>query len=496
MYIMSKKNCSDIDAQAINEYKIPSIILMENAAEQIFNNIKNLANKYIIFCGNGNNGADGLAIGRKLLMNKKEVLFILINPKEKPTEEYLTNLEILRKLDAKFKVLNDIEALNNISQLIEGFDIVVDSIFGIGLHRELNDLYKGLLGIINTSNKKIISVDVPSGLDADSGKPLGAAIKAQITYTVETIKKGFIEYEALEYLGDLNVVFIGIPEKIKAEKDEHLYLLNKYDYSNRLIKRNKYGHKGNYGRSVIFAGSLGYFGAARLCTEACIRSGAGLTTLITSKEGQQLLSGSIVEGMISNFSEKEKVKSLLSQADSVAFGPGIEENDESMKLLHEIIINSPSNLVIDAGGINLLSKNKEVLLKVKDKIILTPHPGEMARLIGKDVAYINENRIKCAKEFAEKYKCIVVLKGYRTVITDGYNTYINSTGDSRMASGGMGDALTGLIAALIAQGYSNINAALLGAYIHGLAAEKAAENKYSIIASDLIEHIPNVMSTI
>ena len=496
MYIMSKKNCSNIDKQTIDEYNMPGIILMENAAEQIFRNIRTLGNRYIIFCGNGNNGADGLAIGRKLIFDNKYVLFILLKPRKNPTEEFQVNFNILKSLKVNMMIIDDIDKLDEIQHLIEDFPIVIDSIFGIGLDRKLNDFYFKIIDIINNSNKKIIAVDVPSGLDADSGRPLGSAVKAHITYTVEVIKKGFIEYSALEYLGDLKVIQIGIPENVKQANNENIYALSRESYRNKLIKRKIYGHKGNYGRAVLVAGSIGCLGAARLATESCIRSGAGLTTLITSSEGRKLLSGSLVEGMLATFEDNEKVKYLLSKADAVAFGPGIKEDEESMKLLEEIIIDSPSSIIIDAGGINLLSKNKKCLCSVKDKVILTPHPGEMARLIGKDISYVEKNRIECSRAFAKQYKCIVLLKGYNTVITDGKNVFINKTGNSKMASGGMGDTLTGIITALVAQGYSNMDATLLGAYIHGLAAEYSARDRYSIIARDLIESIPFVMGTL
>lgn len=455
-----------------------------------------MGNRYIIFCGNGNNGADGLAIGRKLIFDNKDVLFILLKPRKNPTEEFQVNFNILKSLKVNMMIIDDIDKLDEIQHLIEDFPIVIDSIFGIGLDRKLNDFYFKIIDIINNSNKKIIAVDVPSGLDADSGRPLGSAVKAHITYTVEVIKKGFIEYSALEYLGDLKVIQIGIPENVKQANNENIYALSRESYRNKLIKRKIYGHKGNYGRAVLVAGSIGCLGAARLATESCIRSGAGLTTLITSSEGRKLLSGSLVEGMLATFEDNEKVKYLLSKADAVAFGPGIKEDEESMKLLEEIIIDSPSSIIIDAGGINLLSKNKKCLCAVKDKVILTPHPGEMARLIGKDISYVEKNRIECSRAFAKQYKCIVLLKGYNTVVTDGKNVFINKTGNSKMASGGMGDTLTGIITALVAQGYSNMDATLLGAYIHGLAAEYSARDRYSIIARDLIESIPFVMGTL
>ena len=490
MYIMSKKNCSNIDKQTIDEYNMPGIILMENAAEQIFRNIRTLGNRYIIFCGNGNNGADGLAIGRKLIFDNKDVLFILLKPRKNPTEEFQVNFNILKSLKVNMMIIDDIDKLDEIQHLIEDFPIVIDSIFGIGLDRKLNDFYFKIIDIINNSNKKIIAVDVPSGLDADSGRPLGSAVKAHITYTVEVIKKGFIEYSALEYLGDLKVIQIGIPENVKQANNENIYALSRESYRNKLIKRKIYGHKGNYGRAVLVAGSIGCLGAARLATESCIRSGAGLTTLITSSEGRKLLSGSLVEGMLATFEDNEKVKYLLSKADAVAFGPGIKEDEESMKILEEIIIDSPSSIIIDAGGINLLSKNKKCLCSVKDKVILTPHPGEMARLIGKDISYVEKNRIECSRAFAKQYKCIVLLKGYNTVITDGKNVFINKTGNSKMASGGMGDTLTGIITSFIAQGYDVFKATILGAYIHGYVGDKLSNKMFCVNASHIIEELP------
>ena len=211
-------------------------------------------------------------------------------------------------------------------------------------------------------------------------------------------------------------------------------------------------HKGDYGRSVIVAGSYGYLGAARIATEACLSSGAGLTTLITTDEGQKLLSPSIIEAMICSFDNIPKCNELISNADAVAFGPGIENSRESEELLLRIIDKAAAKIIIDAEGINILSRRPEIVSRIPRDTILTPHPGEMSRLINKPVEFVNENRIEVSKEFARKNKCIIVLKGYNTVITDGDSVYVNTSGNSKMASGGMGDALTGIITALLSQG--------------------------------------------
>ena len=496
MYIMSKEACKLMDEKTIDIYKIPSLILMENAAEQIYRDIRVLGNKYVIICGIGNNGGDGLAIGRKLLIEGKDVTFIMIKPKEKASSEYITNLEIIKKLQCNIIPINAVKDFDILKLELNSCDIIIDSILGIGINRPLDEFYNELIDIINEHSKKIISVDVPSGLDANTGKPLGNAIKANITYTFEVIKKGFLNYQSFDYLGDLKVVNIGIPLEVKEIIDEKMYILENKEYGQLLKKRSIYGHKGDYGKAIIFAGSYGFLGAAKLATRACVNTGTGLTTLVTSKEGQQLLSSEITEAMLSNYNDIDRINKLLSSCNSIAFGPGVNENEEMKNLLDKILDSSTVPLVIDASGINILSKNRELLKKLNNKVILTPHPGEMSRLVNKDISYINENRIEVAKKFAKENQCIVLLKGFNTIISDGNKVYINKSGNSKMASGGMGDTLTGIIASLLAQGHNILESALLGAYIHGLAGQVASKDKYSVTASEVIDNISKAMNII
>ena len=261
-----------------------------------------------------------------------------------------------------------------------------------------------------------------------------------------------------------------------------------------LKKRKLYEHKGSYGKVSVLAGSKGYSGAAYICSESCVRAGAGLTTLVTTKYVQDKLSSKLVEAMTINIEEGDNLEALLKKSNVFAIGPGIDNEILYKDILKKIIEYKEKKFVIDAGAFKLVKENKEILEGLKGRAIFTPHPGEMARLVGESIDYVEKNRIYIAKKFAKENNIVVLLKGYKTIITNGDDVYINCTGNSKMASGGMGDCLTGIIAALLAQGHSLIESTLLGAYVHGLAGELASEGKYSTIASEVMEKISKALN--
>lgn len=496
MYIMSRDGCKMIDQKAIEIIGIPSIILMENAANEVFSRIKDLAQSFTVVCGSGNNGGDGLVIGRKLVLAQKEVHFIIVSPRENYSNEFNINYNIIDNMNCKISFIKDIKDIHKLKEVINSNEIIVDCIFGIGINKELNEFYKEAIEVINESKKDIIAIDVPSGLDCNTGNPMGGAIKAKTTYTFEVVKLGFMNYSSFKYLGNLEVVPIGIPNEVKDSINEGMIILEDDYYREIIRKREIYGHKGDYGRAIIFAGSNGFTGAAYLATKACLKTGAGLTTLVTPKEIQNILSGMLIEAMTSNFNEKEKVDKLISTANAIAYGPGLQSSKEYEDFLLYVSKNSNCHLVIDAEGINILSRRPEILDTLKGRMILTPHPGEMARLINKSISEVESDRINIAREYAKKYESIVLLKGYNTVITDGENVYINTTGNSKMASGGSGDCLTGMIVSLLAQKHSPLESALIGAYVHGKAGELSGKSKYSITASEIIENISTIIHDI
>lgn len=493
MYIMTVKKCKEIDEYAIENLHIPSLILMENAATNVYEEIKTIGNKFLIVCGTGNNGGDGLAVGRKLLLEGKEVFFVIVSPNEKFSKEFKINFEIIKSITDNTIIVKSLTDIGNFKKILNNYEVIVDSVFGIGLNRELDTFYCKLIECINQSQKYVVAIDIPSGLDGDTGLPLGNAVTANVTYSLEVIKRGFINYSAFKYIGNLKTVSIGIPESVKKIKDEGIRILDRSYYQNIIKKRSLYGYKGDYGKATIFAGSFGFAGAAYITTEACVKTGTGLTTLVTPMECQRILSGSLIEAMTANYSEKIRVKNLVEDSDVIAFGPGIKSEKEFEELLLWIVDNSTANMVIDAEGINILSRREDILDKLRGRMVLTPHLGEMSRLLNIPINEIEENRVDIAKEYAKKHGCILLLKGYYTVITDGNSVFVNNTGDSKMASGGMGDCLTGVIASLIGQGNTPLEGALLGAYIHGLAGQ-CCKDKYSVTARDVIQNIPLIMN--
>lgn len=496
MEVMSRDGCKEIDRYTIEEIGIPSLVLMENAAKEVTDKVVGLGEKFIIFCGSGNNGGDGLAIARKLILENKDVCIVIVSQNDKYSNDFLVNYNILRKLTNNIIYLKNIKDIEILKEVLNKYEIVLDCIFGVGLNRVLDEFYIKVINIINEKSKFIISVDVPSGLNADNGEVMGASILASLTFSFEVIKMGFIKYKALDYLGKLEILNIGIPDFVKNMNSERVFLFNKEGYRNLLIKRSAYGHKGDYGKVAILAGSKGYTGAAFIATESCIRAGAGLTTLVSTRYVQDKLSCKLVEAMTANIESKDELEELFKRVDVIAIGPGIDNEKMYKHLLIELVGCKNKLFVIDAGAFNLIKGSKEIMEGLKGRAIFTPHPGEMARLIDRTINYVEDNRIDVARKFAKENEVVVLLKGYNTIITNGDDVYINKTGNSKMASGGMGDCLTGIISALLAQGHSLIDSAVLGAYIHGLAGELASEDKYSTVASEVIENISRAMNYI
>ena len=496
--IFRSDKCKSMDKEAMEKYGIPSIILMENAARGVFNDIQNKGDSFLVLCGKGNNGGDGLAIARHLAVEGKDIKVFIISKDDKYSNDFKTNYDILSKIIAEDKI-HHIKCENDIDEQflndLSNYDVIVDGIFGVGLNRKLDLWIQEVINKVNEYSKFIVSIDVPSGLDCNMGIEMGKAIEADITYSFEVIKKGFLNYNAFKYVGDVKVINIGIPKEAKSKNSDNVYMLNESEYKKLIPVRELYGHKGDYGRALIVAGSRGFSGAAFIATECTVRSGAGLVTLACKEEIQDILSEKLIEAMTISCNDS-KLESMAAKSNSIAFGPGFGTGKYEEDILIKIIDNSVCPLVIDADGITILSKNRNLLDKLRGRAVITPHPGEMARLLDVKVSEIESDRINIAKDFARKYGIVVLLKGYNTIITDGNNTYINPTGNSKMASGGMGDALTGIINAFISQKLSILNSALLGAYLHGYVADKLSKEMYILNARDIIKNIPESINEI
>ncbi|MBW9151722.1 NAD(P)H-hydrate dehydratase [Clostridium estertheticum] len=496
MKIATAQIMRKIDRYCIDVLGIRGIILMENAALKVMKNIPANNKKFVIVCSSGNNGGDGFVVARHLLNRGNHVEVFYLGSDENMSADALVNFNIIRNMGAKIIEVNNNEELEILKESIIQCEITIDAIFGTGLSREVKGIYSLAITIMNENSKYILSIDVPSGFECNSGKVMGNCIRSNKTVTFELYKKGFISYDAESITGEIVIEKIGIPKAVVDKFHEDEYIMD-IDFIKGLIKkRNKYSHKGDYGRTLILAGSPGFTGAAYISTQAAVRSGAGLVTLGCDSSIQNILSGKLVEAMTVSTNDEIRLDSLITKSDSIAIGPGLGNNKRTLNLLNKVLLNSKCPVVIDSDGLNVLEGNLEMLKNKKCKIVLTPHMGEMARISGFSIDETNKNKIDIAKEFAKKHNVVLLLKGFNTIITDGETVQINPTGSSAMASGGMGDCLTGIIASFISQGYDIMTAACIGAYIHGYSGDKLSKKMFCVNANHIIEALPSIIKEI
>lgn len=492
MEVVSIEKAKRMDKETIDKIGIPSIVLMENAAENIFRNIVHKGNSFLFFCGVGNNGGDGLAVARKLFLDKKNIKVYIVGDLKKGTKEFLINYNILNNLG--IDMINVDKITQDIISNIKEADLIIDSIMGVGLNRNIKGITYQLIDEINKNAKYIVSIDNPTGLNADTGKEMGIAIKSSVTFVIEVLKKGYFNLGAKEYLGEINLVNIGIPDSVKKKNSESIRIIHEENYKKLIPKRGIYDHKGSYGKTVILAGSRGMTGAAYITTEAAVKTGSGLVSLVVEKDIQPILSSKLIEAMTVNYDEEEKISKLINEANVIICGPGLGKKDINKSMLYRFINNSRCPIVLDADALNIISEDKEILKKLEYRSVITPHVGEMARLINGKISYINNNRIDVCREYA-KNNIVTLLKGYNTVISNGDDVIINNVGNSKMASGGMGDCLTGIIGSLISQGISIYESAVLGAYIHGSIGDMISKSRYVVTAEDVINEISKFMES-
>lgn len=495
MKIGNSELIRNIDNYCIKELNIPSLILMENAAIKIIKNINfEKFKSFTIVCGNGNNGGDGLAVARQLFsMNMKVDIFIVGN--HSMSKDCTANYEILKNMGININHIAKSEEIQSLNQALDENDMTIDAIFGIGLTRKIEGIYDEVIKIINEKSSYTLSIDIPSGMKCDSFGILGSSIESNKTVSFEVYKKGFLDYESEKYTGTIIIEKIGVPDFVVNKFHSKEYLTEINDIKNIIKKRSKYSHKGDFGRVTIIAGSENFTGAAYISTMSAVRSGAGLVTLCTKKSIVDILKSKLVEAMSMSY-EDNTFDNVISNSDSIAMGPGMGNNEFTLTRVKDILSKEGCPVVLDADALNVLKGNLELLKNSNRKIVITPHMGEMSRLTDINIKELVENRIDIAVKFAKEHDVIVLLKGYNTIITDGNEVYINSTGNSKMASGGMGDALTGIIASFIGQGYDVFKAAILGAYIHGYCGDVLSKDMFCVNASHIIEKLPYIVETL
>ncbi|MBP2033502.1 NAD(P)H-hydrate epimerase [Clostridium algifaecis] len=480
-----------LDSYCINELGIPGIVLMENAALKVIKNIDTSTyNSFCVVCTKGNNGGDGFAVARHLYNLGKKVDIFLIGNESNMSSDCTVNYEILKKLGINIMIVNSLEQIENIRNSLKFSDMTIDAIFGTGLSRDVEGLYGEVVKCINEYSKYTLSIDIPSGISGNSGKVLKNAVKADKTVSFQLYKRGFLNYDAGNFIGDLVIEDIGIPDKVIEKYKSNEFLIDNYLMKNMIHKRNKYSHKGNFGRVLIAAGSKGFSGAAYISTQSAVRSGAGLVTLGCRENIQDIMNTKLTEAMTFRLEDNSKLEEFIEKCDAIGIGPGMGNNEFTFDILKKVIEKARNTVVIDADAINVLSGKLDILKHKKCNVVMTPHLGEMSRVTGLDIDYIEKNRIEVSKKFARENDVVLLLKGYNTIITDGQMVAVNSTGNSAMASGGMGDCLTGMITSFVAQKYSAFKAACIGAYIHGLCGDRLSEKMFCVNASHIMDEIP------
>jgi NAD(P)H-hydrate epimerase len=484
MKILSAQQIHNWDAYTIANEPINSVDLMERAAqactdyisrEPLFNRV------FKIFCGKGNNGGDGLAIARHLLNQHYDVSVYIIEFGAVGTVDFQINLQRLHELDVDIRFIQSEEFFPEIN---EG-DIVIDALYGSGLNRQLKDLSAALVNYINQSNAFVIAIDVPSGMFTDKSSSGNPVIKAGVTLTFQCYKLCFLVAENADYTGDVKILDIGLLPDF-PETAESIYQLTTKEIIQNIYKpRKPFTHKGSYGHALIIAGNTGKMGAALMAAHACLRTGAGLTTVNVPEKFLNAVYGYLPEAMCSLRDDELDFEKIT----SIGIGPGLGTEKDAQDLLTRVLRHFKKPMIIDADALNIISQNQEWLKQLPAETILTPHPKEFERLFGK--AENDFERIKMALEQSTKYNCIIVLKGRYTLIAGKGRGWFNTTGNAGLAKGGSGDILTGIITALLAQKYEPLNAALFGVYLHGLAADVTLEkqSEESMLASDVVENL-------
>ncbi len=508
MILVTAAEMQEMDRRAIQMHKIPGLELMETAGQgaarvlcaQFAEQVKAGVG---IVCGKGNNGGDGFVIARELAAQGIEVEVYLLAKTDSVSGDAAANLKRLAGVKIPVVEVPDEDAFLKIRSRLSRFGLLVDAILGTGLTSDVRDFFKIVIDFINHTGIPVFAVDIASGLNSDTGQPCGTCIRAQCTATFALAKIGHYTYPGAEYTGRLEIIDIGIPHAVVEAVDPKQYLLTAERVSAYFQPRAAQTHKGQTGHLLVVAGSTGKTGAAAMTAVSAMRAGAGLVTLGVAEGLNPIVETQALEVMTTPLPQSrfgviadtaiDRIKALTVGKACLAIGPGIGQAPETRNLVEKIIRQIEIPMVIDADGLNNIASRTRLLKKLRAPAVLTPHPGEMARLIESTAAAVQQNRLKCAQDFATNFGVHVVLKGAATVIAHPDGTaFINPTGNPGMASGGMGDVLTGVLAGFITQGFTPKAAAHAAAYLHGAAADTLSNSIGPIgyLAGEVIKAIP------
>lgn len=503
MELTSAKQMRNADDTAIHVLGIPSSLLMRNAARALARAAIEMMGQNrsaVIFCGSGNNGGDGVACASYMLLRGVEVRVLLVGSREKMTDDTREMERRFGELGGELEIFDPLE-----SGLAEGLDsvgVIVDALFGVGLSRDIEGTALEAVRLMNSAKAPVIAADIPSGVDADTGKIMGEAVRCEKTVTFSMAKPGHFIEPGCIYCGEITIADIGIPPEVLKNCGCGVYAVSKEDIS--LPPRPRLSHKGDFGKLLVISGSVGYTGAPTLCAKAAERSGAGLVYLGVPRDIYEITAvkndGAMPfplscdnEGKIS-IAALPKINERLGKCDICVIGPGVGRSDELSSLVSEVISSAQCRLVLDADALFAAAQDTSVLKKAKYPPVLTPHEGEFVRLNGAGIT----DRISDARRFSQENNCILVLKGHRTLIAfPDSDVFILQTGGPGMAKGGSGDVLSGVIGAMLGQ--MPLKEAVLSAvWIHGRAGDICAQElgEYSVTPSDIISALPKSIKQI
>ena len=512
MRILTAAQMREADRYTIEDIGIPSLVLMENAGRQVVAAMEasyevQLAGRVAVLCGRGNNGGDGFVVARTLLQRGVETLVCVIGSLADVRGDAGTNLAILGQLGVTVVEIADEQRWELHFSEISKCSLIVDAIFGIGLRSPLGGMLETVVADVNASDIPVVSIDLPSGISADTPQLIGDCIDASMTVTLGALKLPLVLPPGEAYAGDVVIADIGIPHAVfEALEGPHVELLTPEQMRHLVSPRAADSHKGDFGRVTVVAGSWGKTGAAHLTGMAALHSGAGLVTVATPESclpivasmGPELMTEPLAESAGRTIAAAALDRLLELDHDVIACGPGLGRHDDVAQFVRGLIARATVPLVLDADAITVLAGDSDVLTGSEERdLIITPHPGEMARLIGTSVEHVQANRLQVANEFASSRRVYVVLKGHRTIIaTPEGRVFINPTGNPGMATGGTGDVLTGMIAAWLAQLLDAEAACRLAVFLHGIAGDlaEASEGQVAMTATDMVDLLGSALT--
>ncbi len=505
--LVTAEQMREMDRITIEELGIPGGVLMEVAGRGAAELVAELSPSPVgwrvaVVCGAGNNGGDGYVVARHLAHWGAEVTLVLLAPEDRIQGDARVNYDIVRRMDLPVQWITEEPLPADLPERFGYFDCLVDAMLGTGLSSEVRGRYRPVIEAMNASGVLTVAVDIPSGLSADTGQPLGVCVRADATATFGCAKVGLETHPGVEHCGQVRVVDIGIPPELSARLGVRCHRLEQGDVLPRLPGRRLGGHKGTFGHTLCVAGSVGKSGAAVLGALGAARVGSGLVTVAAPADVQDVIAAHRPEIMTERYAAgtgpegfdpgdvMERIARLLGNKSALMMGPGIPTHDAMAMVLRDLLGEVAVPTVLDADALNLLARNPIALKNASAPVVITPHPGEMARLLGSTVPEVQADRIEAARRAAAELDVLVALKGARTVIaTPQGEAFVNPTGNPGMGSGGVGDVLTGMVAGLLAQGLEPLAALQLAVCAHGEAGDRAADRvgQHALLAGDLLD---------